>query len=242
MNHQLVVMKTAAEVASLTARTIVDLLNDSAGGGRSSVAFSGGSTPVAMFEALAGFPLDERKAASTSEPYLDWSRVDVFQVDERVAPQDDAARNLTSLEAELLAPRVPPQNVHSIPVEMGPEAAATAYDATLKSLLGAEPSIGVVHLGLGSDGHCASLVPGDPVLQVRDRDVASTLDYQGHRRVTLTYPALERASAIVWQVTGESKASALAKLLAGDPTIPAGTLRAQRSIVIADEPAARLLV
>ncbi|MGB6057470.1 MAG: 6-phosphogluconolactonase [Microthrixaceae bacterium] len=241
MNHQLVVMKTADEVASLTARTIVDLLNDSMDGGRSSVAFSGGSTPVAMFGVLAGFPLDHRHAGNTSEPVLDWSRVDVFQVDERVAPDGDSARNLTSLEAALLTPRVRPDNVHPIPVEMGADPAATSYASTLRSLLGAAPSIDVVHLGLGPDGHCASLVPGDPVLQVRDRDVASTLDYQGYRRVTLTYPALERAGAIVWQVTGESKASALAKLLAGDPSIPAGVLRAQRSMVIADGPAARLV-
>lgn len=241
MNHELVVMKTAAEVASLTARTIVDLLNDSLDGGRSSVAFSGGSTPVAMFGVLAGFPLDHRQRAATSEPSIDWSSVEVFQVDERFAPQGDAARNLTSLEATLLAPRVPPDNVHPIPVEMGPDAAASSYASTMTSLLGAAPSIDVVHLGLGPDGHCASLVPDDPVLQVRDRDVAATLEYQGHRRVTLTYPTLERAGAVVWQVTGGSKASALAKLLAGDRSIPAGALRARRSIVIADAPAARLL-
>lgn len=242
MNHELVVLDTAREVASLTARTIADLLGDFASespSGRSSVAFSGGNTPTEMLGILAGFADDPRAAEDNGEPYLDWATIDVFQVDERIAPPGDEARNLTALKSKLLDPRVPATNVHPIPVELGVPGAASAIASTLVEVLGESPSIDVVHLGLGADGHCASLVPGDPVLEIRDSDVATTLEYQGHRRVTLTYPALERAGVLVWQVIGESKAIALARMLDSDPEIPAGRVRARRSIVIADAAAGR---
>lgn len=243
MRHELIVMETDEEVADLTARTIAELLGDFATGttdGWTSVAFSGGTTPTAMFHKLATLTNDPQEASDEGEPYLDWDRVSVFQVDERIARTGDVARNFTALDAALLSRRVPRVNVHPIPVDLGASDAAGAYENTLVEVLGESPSIDVIHLGLGPDGHCASLVPDDPVLKVRDHDVATTLAYQRYRRVTLTYPMLERAGAIVWQVTGGSKAEALARLLDGDTSIPAGSVRAKRSIIIADRSAAGL--
>jgi 6-phosphogluconolactonase len=113
------------------------------------------------------------------------------------------------------------------------EAAAREYEALLPERLD------LVHLGLGPDGHTASLVPGDPVLEVRDRRVALTEgEYQGHRRMTLTYPAIDEARQVLWLVTGAEKREALAKLLAGDPSIPAGRVANENIVVVADEAAA----
>jgi 6-phosphogluconolactonase len=205
---------TAAAGAELLASTIADAV---AQRGRCDVAVSGGRTPEAMFAALAGMALP-------------WERVTIYQVDERVAPDGDAARNLTALEASL----------HDLPVRIDPmpvgdddlDAAAGAYAAVLPA------RFDVVHLGLGADGHTASLVPGDPVLDVADRLVALTQPYQGHRRMTLTYPALARADLLVWLVSGAEKHDALARLLADDASIPAARVRAARSVVLADANAA----
>jgi len=111
------------------------------------------------------------------------------------------------------------------------EAAATAYGASLPE------HFDLVHLGLGPDGHTASLVPGDPVLAVTDRLVALTQPYQGRVRMTLTYPALARASQLLWLVTGADKKEPLAKLLSGDTTIPGGRVDAVASLVMADRAA-----
>ena len=159
-----------------------------------------------------------------------WKDVHVFQVDERVAPAGDPDRNLTHLSESLLshAP-LPPSQIHAMPVESSDlEAAARDYAKTLETLAGSPPVLDLAHLGLGPDGHTASLVPGDPVLEVRDRDVALTGVYQGRRRMTLTYPALNRSRRILWLVTGSEKVPMLARLRAGDPTIPAGRIRARR--------------
>jgi 6-phosphogluconolactonase len=192
---------------------------------RASLAVSGGSSPGPMFAALA---------AST----LPWERVELFQVDERVAPEGDAARNLTGLIDRLGPEVVGRVALHPVPVNLGPDAAAAEYERALAERLGPSPVLDVVHLGLGDDGHTASLVPGDAALEVADRDVAATGYYRGHRRVTLTYPALDRAALLVWLVTGADKAVPLAQLLAGDPAIPAGRVRAARSVVVCDRAAA----
>ncbi len=169
-----------------------------------------------------------------------WESVHVLQIDERVAPAGDPDRNLTHLRESLLthAPLAPEQ-VHAMPVELNDlKAAATRYAETLEALAGSPPALDLAHLGLGPDGHTASLVPGDPVLDVNDAEVAITGPYQGRRRMTLTYPILNRARRILWLVTGEGKAAMLVRLRDGDKAIPAGRVRADRAVVFADQAAA----
>lgn len=187
--------------------------------GRFSFAVSGGKTPWPMFARLG-------------EVDLDWDHVDVFQVDERVAPDGDEDRNLTHIGANL--PDLALERLRPMPVtEEDLDAAAMRYEAELPKPLD------LVHLGIGPDGHTASLVPGDSALEVTDRLVALTGgEYQGRRRMTLTYPALAEARRVFWLIAGEDKRDALAKLLAGDPSIPAGRVEAADATVLADEAAA----
>jgi 6-phosphogluconolactonase len=169
--------------------------------------------------------------------------VQIVQVDERVAPAGDPDRNLTHLHESLLthAP-LRPEQIHAMPVEETDLAvAALRYAGTLRTLVGSPPVLDLVHLGLGPDGHTASLVPGDPVLNVTDVDVAPTGVYQGHRRMTLTYPILNRSRRILWLVTGDAKADMLVRLRDSDPTIPAGRVRSDQATVLADRPAAARL-
>ncbi len=164
-------------------------------------AVSGGRTPWAMFAHLVG--------------KVPWEKVTIYQVDERVAPDGDPDRNLTHLQASL--PPGGAVDVRAMPVGARDlEAAAADYARSLPD------SFDLVHLGLGPDGHTASLVPGDPVLEVMDRGVAVTGAYQGHQRMTLTYPTLDAAKQVLWLVTGEDKVDALSRLLAGDRSIPGG--------------------
>jgi 6-phosphogluconolactonase len=159
-----------------------------------------------------------------------WESIAIFQVDERIAPEGNPDRNLTHLRESLGAA---PAELHPMPVdEDDPERGAASYAAELPERLD------LVHLGLGDDGHTASLVPGDPVLEVADRPVAATGEYRGRRRLTLTYSALARADSILWLVAGTDKAEPLAKLMACDTSIPAGRVRAARSLVVADTAAA----
>ena len=195
--------------------------------GRFIVAFSGGHTPWQMLRALA----DEQ---------VPWAGVHVVQVDERVAPAGDPDRNLTHLRESLLA-RCPlrPEQVHAMPVESADlDAAGRRYALTLRQIAGSPAVLDLAHLGLGPDGHTASLVPGDPVLDVTDADVALTGVYQGRRRMTLTYPVLNRARRIVWLITGREKAEMLARLCRGDRSIPAGRIDQDQALVLADHEAA----
>lgn len=197
--------------------------------GRFTFAVSGGTTPWEMLRALA-------------EKAVPWDGVHVFQVDERVAPAGDPVRNLTHLRESLVARvPVPEDHVHPMPVEQADLAAAAArYAETIVEVAGDPPVLDLVHLGLGLDGHTASLVPGDAVLEVRDADVALTAGpYQGCRRMTLTYPLLARARQILWLVTGAPKAEMLPRLRDGDASIPAGRVRADRAVIMADRGAAR---
>ena len=188
-----------------------------AGRGRFTLAVSGGHTPRAMFARLAGEDVP-------------WEKVTIYQVDERVAPDGAADRNLTHLRASL-----PPEaDIRAMPVGTPDlELAAQDYARSLPE------RFDVVHLGLGPDGHTASLVPGDPALEVADRDVALTGTYMGRRRMTLTYPTLNRALQLLWLVTGEDKVDALRRLRAGDRSIPAGRVAATNALIIADATAAR---
>jgi 6-phosphogluconolactonase len=189
--------------------------------GEFSVAFSGGTSPAEMLRALE----DEE---------MPWQQTTVYQVDERVAPAGHPDRNLTQLLAAL--PRVALGSVRPMPVEEPDlEEAAGRYAAELP------PQLALLHLGLGADGHAASLVPGDPVLDVRDRLVALTRAYQGRRRMTLTYPALDAALEIVWLVTGGDKQDAVARLLARDMSIPAARIANPHQLVVCDKAAAALV-
>ena len=194
--------------------------------GRCALAISGGTTPWRAFRALAGEDVP-------------WDRVHLFQVDERVAPSGDPERNYLHLK-EALIDRIPipPANVHPMPVEEEDlDAGARRYEAILHQIAGAPPVLDIVQLGLGEDGHTASLFPGDPALQVIDADVAVSGLQKGQRRMTLTFPAIDRARCILWLVTGAGKAAALARLRAGDRSIPAGRVRGDRAILLADETA-----
>src|SRR5204862_5105914 len=173
--------------------------------GRFIVAFSGGHTPWTMLRALA-------------EERMPWAGVHVVQVDERVAPAGDPDRNLTHLRESLLAHcPLRPDQIHAMPVESTDlEAASDRYAVTLREIAGVPAVLDLAHLGLGPDGHTASLVPGDPVLDVTRADVAPTGIYQGRRRLTLTYPMLNRSRRILWLVTGREKAEMLARLCEGD--------------------------
>lgn len=221
------ILADADAVARRAAQVIAADARAAAGRGRFVIGVSGGHTPWQMLRNLA----DED---------VPWPIIELVQVDERVAPDGDPDRNLTHLRESLLD-RSPlkPSQIHPMPVnDADLVAAAARYAETLNRLAGSPPTLDLVHLGLGPDGHTASLVPGDPVLDVTDRDVAASGVYQGRRRMTLTFPMLDRARRVLWVVTGESKVEMLRRLRAGDTTIPAGRVRRDRALVLADRAAA----
>jgi 6-phosphogluconolactonase len=195
--------------------------------GRFVMAVSGGHTPWVMLRALA-------------REEIPWDSVHLAQVDERVAPTGHPDRNLTHLQESLLEhATLPEEQIYAMPVESTDlEAAAKQYAATLAKIAGSPPVLDLVHLGLGPDGHTASLVPGEPVLGVNDADVAVTGIYQGRRRMTLTYPILNRARRVLWLVTGSEKTAMLVRLREGDPSIPAGRVNQERALLLADRAAA----
>jgi 6-phosphogluconolactonase len=169
-----------------------------------------------------------------------WRDVHVVQVDERVAPKGDPDRNLTHLANSLLERTpLPAGKFYAMPVESPDlEAATKRYALALRQIAGSPPVLDLVHLGLGADGHTASLVPGDAVLGVTDSDVAVTGLYQGRRRMTMTYPIINRSRRILWLVTGVEKSEMLQRLLAADESIPAGRVSQFQALVLADRAAA----
>jgi 6-phosphogluconolactonase len=190
--------------------------------GRFLVALSGGTTPLRMLELLAG-------------EEVPWPLMHVFQVDERVVEASDPARNFTQLRGSLLdRVPIPAEQIHPMPVEEDLGAGAARYAATLRAFAGTPPRLDLVHLGLGDDGHTASLVPGDPALDEVESEVALTGSYRGFRRLTLTYPVLDGARRILWLVTGSSKSEALLRLCRGDRSIPAGRVSTEHAVLLVD--------
>lgn len=226
------VLDDGAAVAKAGAAFVLDAAERAiAARGRFLFAVSGGKTPWVMMAELARAPVD-------------WSKWHLFQVDERIAPAGDPDRNLTHLQESLLAHvTLPPANLHAMPVEdADTTAAAVRYAEELERLAGSPPVLDLIHLGLGPDGHTASLVPDDAVLGVRNRDVAITASaYQGRHRMTLTYPVLDRAREILWLIDGAAKADMLPRVQRGDTGIPAGRVRNPNAVAIIDRDAATKL-
>lgn len=195
--------------------------------GRATVAFSGGSNAGPLFAALA-------------ETDVPWAAVDVLQVDERVAPEGDAERNLTALRQCLLDQvALSLRRLHAMPVEaVDLEAAAAAYADVLCDVAGRPPRLDLVHLGIGTDGHTASLVPGSPLLAATSSLVGVTEPYRGRRRMTLTLPVLSQARQVLWYVSGAGKAAIVRRLVDGDRSIPAGRVERSRALMLLDPPAA----
>jgi 6-phosphogluconolactonase len=218
----------ALEAAKLIAKEARDAVSVR---GKFVMAVSGGKTPWGMLRNLA-------------QEDVPWNGVHVVQVDERVAPEGDPDRNLTHLRESLLehAP-LRPEQIYPMAVEAtNLEAACMRYAVTLDEMAGSPPVLDLVHLGLGPDGHTASLLPGDRVLDVTDTDVAVTGIYQKRRRMTLTYPIINRSRRVLWLVTGSEKAGMLARLHAGDVSIPAGHVSKDHAVVLADRAAAGQIV
>jgi len=215
------VARKAATIVASEARAAI------AERGRFVVAVSGGRTPWIMLRALA-------------HEDLPWDYVHLVQVDERIAPEGDPDSNLTHLRESLsVQASLRPELIHAMPVEASDlNVAAEQYSAALRQIAGSPPILDLVHLGLGPDGHTASLIPGDPVLGINDADVALTGVYQGRRRMTLTYPILNRSRRVLWIVTGDDKAAMVRRLYDGDTSIPAGRIQRDRALVLADRAAA----
>ncbi len=194
-------------------------------------AVSGGSTPRRMLQLLS-----ERRD-------LDWSRTHLFQVDERVAPDGDPDRNATMLDTELLTgvftAHNAPAGIWLMPVTADDlSVAASEYQERMDEVTGSPVVFDLVQLGMGSDGHTASLIPGDPILAVDDRDVAMSEEYQGRIRMSFTWPVLDRAKELLWVIGGESKQRAVQQFLNNDPSIPATLPTQARATVLLDQAAA----
>jgi 6-phosphogluconolactonase len=222
---------TAADAADLAATAIAERLHAAvAARGTATLALSGGRTPALMVQRLA-------------ESDVAWPHVHLFQVDERAVAVDDPDRNWTTFAP--LVTLLPDGHAHAVPVGAADDdaallAAADEYARTLARVSGNPVVLDVVHLGLGNDGHTASLPPGDPVVEVTDRDVAVTASYRGHRRLTLTRPVLDRARAVVWLVVGPDKADVARRLLACDPALVGSHVGRDRALVVLDAAAAAL--
>ena len=215
------VAKEAAKQIATSAREAI------AERGNFVMAVSGGKTPWEMLRLLG----------SEDVP---WENVHIVQVDERIAPAGDPDRNLTHLTESLLDHTpIDPKNIHAMPVEDNDLTAATRkYIQTFQQISGTPPVLDLVHLGMGPDGHTASLIPGDPVLEVMDTDVALTGLYQGRRRMTLTYPAINRSRKVIWVITGIAKVEMFRRFRDGDESIPSGRINKSNALVFADKAAA----
>jgi 6-phosphogluconolactonase len=222
-----VMVNDTAEAAAVAAaqRIADELAGAVTARGRATVALSGGSTPLPMFERLAGLPLP-------------WAHVHVFQVDERAVAAADDSRNW--LHQQSVAQRVPEKNRHPMPVERSD--GDLAYSTVLQEAVGLPPIFDVVHLGIGDDGHTASLFPGDPALSTFDHDVVWTEVHRGHRRLTLTLPVLSRARHQVWLVAGSGKAAAVRQLTEPGAEAPAALVVAGAAATLFSDPDAACML
>jgi polyphosphate glucokinase len=227
-NLELHIGSTPEATASAAAKGIADAIRAAVKArGLCTLALSGGHSPAGMLAELA-------------RQRIPWESVHIFQVDERAAPAGSPDRNWTDLQSILLDHiRIPANNIHAmLPDSPDLDITAERYAAELAAVAGQPPVIDLVHLGLGHDGHTASLVPGDPVLGEVSKDVAVTGEYQGYQRLTLTYPCLRRARQLTWFVTGADKAAMLRRLQQNGQGIPAGRIDHDRNVVYADRAAA----
>jgi len=214
-----VAQEAARVIASFARKVVVER-------GRFVMAVSGGTTPWQMLRILV-------------KEDMPWKKFHLFQVDERVAPATHADRNLTQLrECFFSNALMNKDHMYAMPVEADDlESAAKQYAGVISKSAGSPPVLDLVHLGLGADGHTASLIPGDPILQVEDSDVGITGIYQGRKRMTLTYPIINRARNILWIVTGAQKAPMLKRMLEADTSIPAGRVSQDNAYLLADDAA-----
>ena len=202
------------------------LVKEAAGKPRFAISLSGGSTPKRLYETLATAAFRDR---------FPWDKTEWFFGDERFVPADDKDSNFRMVrEAMLSKVPVPGSNVHAFDTAASsPEESASRYDEMLKRFYGSEtldpsrPLFDVTLLGLGPDGHTASLIPGQPVLEERTKWVSAVAEGRPEARLTLTYPAIESSGAIAFLVTGADKAEMLAHVRSGAEDVPAGRLRSQ---------------
>jgi len=223
---KLIILPDAEAAARQAARMIADAARHCiVRSGRFTLAVSGGSTPLTMLGYLGKLPMS-------------WDGVEIFQVDERIAPRDDADRNFTGLEQKLVKEaKLPPQQIHPMPVEKKFAVGMREYVETITRIAGDPPVLDLVHLGLGADGHTASLLPDDNILDSQEI-IAISREYQGRRRMSMTYPLLNNARKRLWLVTGDSKKEMLRRLYDGDKSIPAGRVQRDNTVIITDRDAA----
>ncbi len=223
--HVLPTPEIAAERAADWLRT--EIGHARAQRGRCIIALSGGRTVWRMLRDLGRLRIH-------------WHDLQVFQVDDRVVAENDDRRHARQIADLLIAPAMlRAAQFHAMPVERSNlEAGAEEYARLLGEHGGTPPVLDVVQLGIGADGHTASLVPGDRLLAAHDRDVGISAPYQGVARMTLTFRVLDSARHRLWLVTGADKAAALRKLWVGDASVPAGRVARESAIIFADAAAA----
>ena len=225
------VAATAEEAAAFAAEWLrAEIARAAAARGRCLLALSGGRTPWRMLHELRRLRVH-------------WHALQVFQTDERAVPATDERRNARQIGDRLVAPEaLASGQFHAMPVERADLASGAAeYARLLAQHAGTPPVLDVVQLGLGADGHTASLLPGDPLLEDTAADVGVSVLYQGTRRMTLTLRCLNAARHRLWLVVGEDKAAALGALWRGAASLPAGRVARKAAFVYADAAAAREL-
>ncbi|MBT4890162.1 MAG: 6-phosphogluconolactonase [Rhodospirillales bacterium] len=211
----------ADKCANIIADHMMQAINQHA---KFTIAFSGGSTPIPLFQRLSTLTLP-------------WDKVHIFQVDERVAPDGDENRNYNNLKTHLLDHiSIPPAQVYAMQVAtLSSWKAAETYETLVRKHTGTPPCFDLIHLGLGEDGHTASLIPKDPVLKNSDSYVATSQVYNRYERLTFTYDTINATKCILWQVTGKKKAKMLKRLISGDTKIPAGRIVRDQAIIVTDQ-------